>query len=197
MTTVLRINQSHMTAPLRLNRSESESYVTADGQSASLSWNKAPIWGLRRDLYYCQTVRGLSMWGVLSDERTGLSFTIAAGTRQRSHSRVRVPCDWRSYITVSDSNFPFRRLLRLAGLRWRYSLHGCLYRLPVTTGNVCCYGNLLTKPLASNGLVWFCGNVCLASRWLTMDFRSGSAIPAFSVMSQYIFMYVLRQIRSG
>jgi hypothetical protein len=26
---------------------ESESYVTTDGQSASLSWNKAPIWGLR------------------------------------------------------------------------------------------------------------------------------------------------------
>jgi hypothetical protein len=31
------------------------------------------------------------MWGALSDERTGLSFTIAAGPRQRSHSRVRVP----------------------------------------------------------------------------------------------------------
>jgi hypothetical protein len=26
------------------------SYVTADGQSASLSWNKAVIWGLRPDL---------------------------------------------------------------------------------------------------------------------------------------------------
>jgi hypothetical protein len=26
--------------------SESESYVTTDGQSASLSWYKAPIWGL-------------------------------------------------------------------------------------------------------------------------------------------------------
>jgi hypothetical protein len=28
---------------------ESESYITADGQSASLSWNKSPIWGLRPD----------------------------------------------------------------------------------------------------------------------------------------------------
>jgi hypothetical protein len=27
------------------------------------------------------------MWGALSDERTGLSFTTAAGLRQRSHSR--------------------------------------------------------------------------------------------------------------
>jgi hypothetical protein len=43
-------------------------------QSVSPSWNKAPIWGLRPDLYYCQTVAGLLMWGALSDERTGLSF---------------------------------------------------------------------------------------------------------------------------
>jgi hypothetical protein len=33
--------------------------------SASLSWNKAPIRGLRPDLYYCQTVAGLLMWGAL------------------------------------------------------------------------------------------------------------------------------------
>jgi hypothetical protein len=38
--------------------SESKPCVTTDGQSASLSWNKAPIWGLRPDLYYCQTVAG-------------------------------------------------------------------------------------------------------------------------------------------
>jgi hypothetical protein len=43
-------------------------------QSASLSWNKAPIWGLGPDLYYCQTVADLLMWGALSDERTGLLF---------------------------------------------------------------------------------------------------------------------------
>jgi hypothetical protein len=43
-------------------------------QSANLSWNKAPIWGLRPDLYYCQTVAGLLMWGALSDDRTDLSF---------------------------------------------------------------------------------------------------------------------------
>jgi hypothetical protein len=53
------------------------------------------------------------MWGALSDERTGLSFTIAAGPQQRSHSRVRVP--WES------RDVPFRLLLRLAWLRWRYS----------------------------------------------------------------------------
>jgi hypothetical protein len=38
--------------------SQSQSYVTTDGQSASLSWNKAPIWGLRQDLHYCMAVAG-------------------------------------------------------------------------------------------------------------------------------------------
>jgi hypothetical protein len=84
----------------------SESYITTDGQSASLSWNKAPIWHLGPDLYYCQTVAPLLMWGALSDERTGLSFTIAAGL-QRSHSRVPVPLDSWPYITLSDSILPF------------------------------------------------------------------------------------------
>jgi hypothetical protein len=53
-------------------KSESESYVTTDGQWASLSWYKAPIWGSRQDLYYCETVACLLMWDVLSEERTGL-----------------------------------------------------------------------------------------------------------------------------
>jgi hypothetical protein len=47
-----------------------------DGRSASLSWNKAPIWDLRPDIYYCQTVAGLLIWGALCDERKGLSFAI-------------------------------------------------------------------------------------------------------------------------
>jgi hypothetical protein len=34
-----------------------------------------PFGALRSDLYYCQTVAGLFVWGALSDERTGLSFT--------------------------------------------------------------------------------------------------------------------------
>jgi hypothetical protein len=70
--------------------SQSQSYVTTDGHPASLFWRQAPIWGLRPDFYYCQIVASLLMWSALSDDRTGLSFTIAAGPRQRSHSRDRV-----------------------------------------------------------------------------------------------------------
>jgi hypothetical protein len=50
---------------------------------------------------------GLLIWGTVSDERTGLSFTIAAGPRQRSQCRVRVPWDSRPYFTVSDLRLPF------------------------------------------------------------------------------------------
>jgi hypothetical protein len=84
-----------------------EYYVTTDGQSASVSWNKAPIWGLGPDFYYCLTVAGLLMWGALSHERSGLSFTIAAGPHQRTNSQVRVPWDSRPYFTASNSRLPF------------------------------------------------------------------------------------------
>jgi hypothetical protein len=35
-----------------------QSYITTDGQSASLSWFQAPIWGLWPNFYYCQTIAG-------------------------------------------------------------------------------------------------------------------------------------------
>jgi hypothetical protein len=44
--------------------------------------------------------------GALSLTRTDLSFTIAAGPSQRSHSRVRAPWD-SPYFTVSDLRLPF------------------------------------------------------------------------------------------
>jgi hypothetical protein len=115
------VSQLTQYSSCRLPESESEPYITTDVQSASLSWKKAPIWGLRSDFYYCQTVAGLLMWSALSDERTGLSFTIASciasaviyGFESRGT---------RDHILLSQiRDIPFRRLLRLAGLRWRYS----------------------------------------------------------------------------
>jgi hypothetical protein len=135
--------------PITNTLSKSKSKLRYDrwsvGQSVLVC--QAPIWGLWPDFYYCQTVAGLLMWGALSDERTGLSFTIPAGPRQRSYSWVRVPRDSWPYFTDLDSRlpqpggpgpriyspqeqgrpvilpgtrFPFRHLLLLAGLRWRY-----------------------------------------------------------------------------
>jgi hypothetical protein len=59
---------------------KSKTYVTTDGQSASLFWCQSSICGPWPDLYYCQTSVGLLMWGAHSDERTDLHFTIAAGS---------------------------------------------------------------------------------------------------------------------
>jgi hypothetical protein len=71
--------------------SESESYITTDGQSASLPWNKAPIWGLRPEFY---TVRHMRVcWrGALSLMRGGvcrlqLLLTIASAVILGSESR--------------------------------------------------------------------------------------------------------------
>jgi hypothetical protein len=84
-----------------------------------LEWST--IWGLWLDFYYCQTVAGLLMWGALSDERTGcrlqLLLVLASAVIFGSESH-----GTRDHILVFHiRNFPFRRLLRLAGLRWRFS----------------------------------------------------------------------------
>jgi hypothetical protein len=77
-----------------------------------------------------------------------MSFTITVGPRQHSHSQIRVPRDSWQHFAVTDfrlpqaggpcpqiyipqeqggpvitpgTGFPFRRLIRLAGLQWRYS----------------------------------------------------------------------------
>jgi hypothetical protein len=53
------------------------------------------------------TVAVLFLWGAHSDDRTGLSFVYAAGPRQRSLSRVRVPWISRPYFTVPVLRLPF------------------------------------------------------------------------------------------
>jgi hypothetical protein len=123
--------------------SQSQSYFTTGGlPPISSSWRQAP-WDSRP-----ASIFQLNPCNILSNERICLPFTIAAGPRQHSHAQVWVPRDSWPHFTVSDSRlpqpggpgpriyipqekdgpvtppgtgFPFRRLLRLAGLRWRYS----------------------------------------------------------------------------
>jgi hypothetical protein len=66
--------------------------------------------GLKSRFLFLSDSCGFVEGGTISDERMGLSFTIAAGPRQRSHSRVRVPRDSRPHFTVSNS-----RLLQPGG----------------------------------------------------------------------------------
>jgi hypothetical protein len=78
-----------------------------DGQSAILSWNKAPIWGLWPDIYYSLKITVLFLWNALSDERRGLSLVYATDPRQRRPSWVRVPLVSWSCFTVSDLRLTF------------------------------------------------------------------------------------------
>jgi hypothetical protein len=57
-------------------------------------------------IFSTDNLRSESLWNILSDERMGLSFTTAAGPRQRSHSQVRVPRDSWPHFPVSDSRLP-------------------------------------------------------------------------------------------
>jgi uncharacterized membrane protein len=51
-----RCDQCYLVICVTCGVSNDQSYVTTGGQSASLSWCQAPIWSLRTDFYYCQTV---------------------------------------------------------------------------------------------------------------------------------------------
>jgi hypothetical protein len=118
----------------------------------------SPVYHVLKPPYGAQDqsfITARQLRGALSDEKTGL-LTIPAGTRQLSSSQVRAPLGlmtifycpiwdsliWRArspYLYPQRTGWPsytpgtgllFRRLLRLPGLRWRYSnppLRGVLY----------------------------------------------------------------------
>jgi hypothetical protein len=158
-----------------------------------------------------------------------LLFIIAAGPRQRSHPQVRVPWDSWPHFTVSYSRlsqpggsgpriyipqemggpviprgteFPFRRLLRFAGLRWRYSTpppHGiCQMKDPLRLNWLPGDPNT-DHHLEQYVLFCFfrCHETCLPNRWLAMNFHSGSTIPAFrrclanSCLAMVIFVTIV------
>jgi hypothetical protein len=66
----------------------------------------------------------------------GQSFTIAAGPRQRSHSRVKSRGTRDNILLCQIRDFPFCSFLRLAGLRWRYSSQSQSQSYVTTDGSV-------------------------------------------------------------
>jgi hypothetical protein len=100
------------------------------------------------------------MWGALSDERTGLSFTISAGPRQRSHSGVRVPFDsWPILLSqIRDSRDGRHRLegCHFAYISFKKSLLCNLQFVAVVISFQqwkwnCVSEPLVLEPLRSNG----------------------------------------------
>jgi hypothetical protein len=72
----------------RVESSRVESYVTTYNMPVVFSWNKAPVWGLRPDIYYCWTVVGLLMWGALPDEGTGVFYNCCWPSPAQSSSSL-------------------------------------------------------------------------------------------------------------
>jgi hypothetical protein len=92
-------------------------YVTTDGQLACLSSNKAPIWGLRPDIYYLCDSYGLVLVGRPLWQEVGSFFCMCSWSLPAQSFSGPSPLGLES----QNWDFPFRRLLRLAGSRWRYS----------------------------------------------------------------------------
>jgi hypothetical protein len=84
-------------------QSQSQSYFTIGGlPPVSSFWWQAP-WDSRSVIFLQLNSCGCN---ILSNERVCLSFTTAAGPRQRSHSQVRVPRKSWLYFTVWDPRLP-------------------------------------------------------------------------------------------
>jgi hypothetical protein len=90
----------------------------------------SPILGPRKNLCYYQTAAGLLTWGALSDERTGLSFTVAGGSRQRSLSSAGLMTIFYC-LTLSDSRLPSPLNFRV---RVKVTLRQAVYRQSVRLG---------------------------------------------------------------
>jgi hypothetical protein len=96
------------------SQSQSQSYITTDRRSASPSWCQAPIWDQRPIfpilsliiIFFFFTISGLLMWSALSDEKSGLYFSVFAGHGQRSLSQIWVPWDSWAYFIVSIFETP-------------------------------------------------------------------------------------------
>jgi hypothetical protein len=97
-----------------------KSHVTTDGQSVSVSWNKAHIWSLRPDIYYCQTVAGLLLLGALSDEDEPIIYNCCWPSQVHSFSGLSPMGLPIIFYCLRLETSIFCRLLLLAWLWWRY-----------------------------------------------------------------------------
>jgi hypothetical protein len=89
--------------PVIPSRSESESELLYDWRFTTNQFVLAtsPV-RLTTNTFFNWTLVVIVLCNILPDKRMGLSFTIAAGSRQRSHSQVRVSRDSQPHFTVTD-----------------------------------------------------------------------------------------------
>jgi hypothetical protein len=126
-------------------RSQSPSYFTTDGQSVNMSWYRAHsatcdlillyVWMLLSESYGLDSL-GRPLW---REDESAIHSAITQWSEPlitRNHtflshlrlpqpggpgSRIYIPQEQGGPVIPPGTGFPLRRLLRLAGLRWRYS----------------------------------------------------------------------------
>jgi hypothetical protein len=86
--------------------SQSQSYIATDGRSISKSWYRVPS-GAHDQIFIIVWQLRSCFCGAPTLTRGRVSFVYAAGPRQRSLSRVRVPWISRPYFTVPVLRLPF------------------------------------------------------------------------------------------
>jgi hypothetical protein len=132
----LTSNSSSTTSHLWLFSSQSQSYFTTGGlPPIRSSWRRAP-WDSRPDFFSQMNTCSHSAY-IKSSRQRGwicrLKLLLALANAFILESESRGTRDRILLFQIRD--FPFCRLLRLAGLRWRYSTeppHENGYLLPVT-----------------------------------------------------------------
>jgi hypothetical protein len=130
---------------------QSQSYLTTNNQSDSLPWCQATIRALGQVFFllenFCVQFRVYFVAPSLTRGRAcnlllllGLTSTVPLGSESRGtqehiivsqffrfpqpgvpSSRIYIPQEQGGPVIPAGTGFTFRRLLRLAGLRWRYS----------------------------------------------------------------------------
>jgi hypothetical protein len=85
-------------APL-LNSSQSQSYITIDGQSASLSWRQAPIWDLQAIFLHLSVI--ILGRGIVFGFQLLLGIASAVFLGSESHRTVKVKVVLRPTVSRS------------------------------------------------------------------------------------------------
>jgi hypothetical protein len=159
-----------------------------NGQSASLSWNKATIWGLRPGFYYFQTVACLLMWDTLSDERTICRLQLLLASPAQSFSgRSPVGLATIFYCLRFETSFSSPPTTRWPTLKvfdpasTRESLH---FKVKVMLGPMVQSASLSSKKASIWGLgpdLYYCLTVAVLLMWGALsDERMGLSFARLS-----------------
>jgi hypothetical protein len=137
----------------------SRSHFTTD----SMSWYRAPLWDLRPDIISCRNVavwnlRSWSMVRVAQNPYHTLLSHLRLPQPGPPGSHIYIPQEQDGPVIPADTGFPLRHLLRLTGLRWRYSNFSLLYEYNLGTD---CIENAMSCGFYIVACLFVAADMCL------------------------------------